>query len=153
MDGWLRPSKRSEIAGRSILPAEDQDTIQHERRDDVSVDETKPHVGGTVALREPTDLPAGAVLTVTLEDVSKMDAMSETLGTCVIDSLEQLPVSFSIEYDSTLIVDEHAYGVRARVEFEGALLHTTDTHHPVLTRGSSNRVDLSLASVPTRGGT
>lgn len=119
----------------------------------MSIDGTKAHIDGTVGTREPTNVPAGAVLTVTLEDVSKMDAMSETLGTCVIDGLEQLPVSFSIQYDPTLIVDEHAYGVRARVEFEGALLHTTDMHHPVLTRGASNSVDLSLASVPTRGGT
>ena len=119
----------------------------------MSIDGTRAHIEGTVGSREPTNMPAGAVLTVTLEDVSKMDAKSETLGTCVIDGLEQLPVSFSIQYDPTLIVDEHVYGVRARVELEGALLHTTDMHHPVLTRGAPNSVHLSLASVPTRGGT
>ena len=68
----------------------------------MSIDGTKAHIDGTVRSREPTNVPAGAVLTVTLEDVSKMDAMSETLGTCVIDGPEQLPVSFPIEYDSTL---------------------------------------------------
>ena len=119
----------------------------------MSIDGTGAQIEGTVASREPTNVPSGAVLTVTLEDVSKMDAVSETLGTCVIDGLEQFPVSFSIQYDPMLIVDEHAYGVRARVEFEGALLHTTDMHHPVLTRGASNTVHLSLASVPTGGGT
>lgn len=119
----------------------------------MSIDGTKAHIEGTVGSREPTTVPAGAVLTVTLEDVSKLDAMSETLGVCMIDGLEQLPVTFSILYDPTLIVDEHVYGVRARVEFEGALLLTTDMHHAVLTRGAPDTVHLSLVPVSNGGRT
>ena len=113
--------------------------------------ETTAHIHGSVSLREPSVVPSGAVLTVTLEDVSRVDAMSDTLGVCVIDALETLPSSFSIPYDRALIVARHAYGVRARIEHEGSLLYTTDTNHPVLTRGAPNTIHLSLVPASTGG--
>lgn len=105
-------------------------------------------VTGTIAYRERMALPPGAVATARLEDVSRADAPATVVGEHVVQPTGQVPIRFSIPYDPERIDERHTYAVRATITAGGRLLWTTDTHHPVLTRGHGDRVDLMLRRVP-----
>lgn len=80
---------------------------------------------GQVTYRERKMLPPGAELTVTLEDVSKMDVAST-----IISSTSQIiqggpPYSFSLSYDKSAIDERMQYSVRAKILLENKLLFTS----------------------------
>lgn len=93
---------------------------------------------GTVTYRPRIALPPDAVLTVRLLDVSRADAPSVTLAeTRVGTDGGQVPLPFSLDYDSGDVQPRNRYVVRAEIsDASGALLWTTDTAVPVLTRGA-----------------
>jgi uncharacterized lipoprotein YbaY/heat shock protein HslJ/uncharacterized lipoprotein NlpE involved in copper resistance len=101
-------------------------------------------ISGTATYRERIALPPGAVLELSLEDVSRADAPAKELGRVRIENLGNPPFEFEIPYDSEAIDDRHSYAVRATIRAGGKLLFTTDTNYPVLTRGAGNEVELLL---------
>ena len=107
-----------------------------------------PEVTGTVAFDAPEGLPVTAVLEVTLQDVSRAGAPSETIGLTRVTAPKASPVPFAIEYDPAIIADTHEYAVRARILDGDRLLFTSDTRHAVITRGSGTTATLSLEKVP-----
>jgi uncharacterized lipoprotein YbaY len=107
-----------------------------------------PEVTGTVTFDEPAGLPATAVLEVTLQDVSRADALAQTIGVTRVVAPKTSPVPFAIAYDPAAIVDSHEYAVRARILDGDRLLFTTDTRRGVLTRGHGNTTALTLTKVP-----
>lgn len=102
---------------------------------------------GTAAYRERIALPPEAVLEVRLEDVSRADAPSRTLAMKQY-ALSGVPMDFTLEYDDALIRDGLSYVLRATISMNDRLLFTTDTAHPVLTRGAGSHVDITLVKVP-----
>lgn len=88
-------------------------------------------VRGSVFYRERIALPAGAIVTVQLLDVSRADAPSTTLAEVVLRPERQVPIPFSLEVDPSAFVAGHRYAVAARIEVDGRLRWTTDTAHPV----------------------
>jgi uncharacterized lipoprotein YbaY/uncharacterized lipoprotein NlpE involved in copper resistance len=106
-------------------------------------------VQGTAAYRERIVLPPGAVFEATLEDYSRADAPADVLGRVRMESPGQVPIRFEIPYDLSRIQERHAYSVRGRITVDGQLWFTTDTVHPVLTRGHPGRVELVLRRVST----
>ena len=102
---------------------------------------------GTATYRERMALPPGAVLEVTLEDVSRGDAPGETIASTRIESPGMPPISFRLAYDQRRIVSSRRYGVRARITAADALLFITDTVVPVLTSGGVSPVALTLRRV------
>lgn len=90
---------------------------------------------GSVTYRERMALPAGAVVTVQLVDVSLADAPSVTLAEVRIAPDLQVPVPFELSYDDAAVVANHSYSLQARIDAEGQLLFITKTHFPVLTGG------------------
>jgi uncharacterized lipoprotein YbaY/heat shock protein HslJ/uncharacterized lipoprotein NlpE involved in copper resistance len=101
-------------------------------------------VSGTATYRERIALPPGAVLEVSLHDVSRADAPAKELGSVRIENLGNPPFEFEIPYPPEAIDDRHSYAVRATIRAGGKLLFTTDTSYPVLTRGACNEVELLL---------
>lgn len=104
-------------------------------------------VRGTAAYRERIALPPGAILEVTLEDVSLADAPAKELGSVSIEDPGNPPFEFEIAYDPAQIDDRHTYAVRATIRLAEKLIFTTDTTYPVLTRGAGKEVELMLRRV------
>ena len=107
-------------------------------------------LSGTVTYRPRIALPPNAVLSVKLLDVSRADAPSITLAeTRVGTDGAQVPLPFSLVYDSADIQPRMRYVVRAEIlDAQGVLMWTTDTAYPVLTQGAPmSDVEVVLAQV------
>lgn len=101
-------------------------------------------IQGTASYRERIALPPGAVLEVTLQDVSLADAPAMTLGSVRLTNPGSPPFAFKIPYDPGAIDDRHSYAVRATIRVGESLLFTTDTMYPVLTRGADDEVEVIM---------
>ncbi|KJG26625.1 hypothetical protein UB37_01535 [Photobacterium iliopiscarium] len=76
-------------------------------------------------------LPSGAVLNVTLEDVSLADAPSVTLSTESMDIAGAPPYPVTLNYDANKVQANHRYSVRATVKVDDKLIMTsTSTMDP-----------------------
>ena len=107
-------------------------------------------LSGTVTYRPRIALPPNAVLSVKLLDVSRADAPSVTLAeTRVGTDGDQVPLAFSLDYNSADVEARNRYVVRAEIfDAQGVLLWTTDTAYPVLTNGApTDDVEVVLAQV------
>lgn len=93
---------------------------------------------GTVVYRERMALPVNATIDVRLLDVSLQDVPSRVLAQQTIEAAGQsVPIAYALDYDPTQVRDGMSYAVRAEIRgADGRLLWTTDTVHPVLTRGA-----------------
>ncbi|HET8625126.1 MAG TPA: YbaY family lipoprotein [Gemmatimonadales bacterium] len=104
----------------------------------------KGAVRGTASYRERMALPPGAVLEVSLQDVSKADATAEVIGQARIENPGNPPFRFEIPYDPSRIDPRHRYAVRAQILVDGKPFFVTDRHYGVLTEGMGNEVDVML---------
>lgn len=87
---------------------------------------------GAVALRQPAELPADALLTVTLEDVSRADAPAVTLAqTQTTLHGQQPPIGFSLVYPGPAVQPGAVYAARARLTMGDQLLYTTTEQNRV----------------------
>jgi uncharacterized lipoprotein YbaY/heat shock protein HslJ len=107
-------------------------------------------VTGTAGYRERIAMGPGVLFEARIEDVSRADAPSVVIGSVRIEDAGNPPYAFAIEYDAAAIIDTHTYAVRASLSKDGALLFTTDTMEPVLTRDAPNSVDLTMVRVASR---
>ena len=105
-------------------------------------------ITGTVSYRESHPMPPSAVVIVTLADTSVTDAAGK-IGAHVIEQPRTVPVDFSVGFDPADIIDSHSYTVEATISSCDALLWTTDTAYPVITRGNPLTADLLLIAVPS----
>ena len=107
-------------------------------------------VRGTVTYRERVALPPGAVIRVTLSDVSLTDVPATVVAeTTITAGGKQVPFPFELKYDPAAIRPRNSYAVRATILTDDSLAWTTDTMYPVITRESPTRVDLLLKRVAT----
>ncbi|RJG07129.1 hypothetical protein D3870_14960 [Noviherbaspirillum cavernae] len=105
-------------------------------------------VTGNASYRERIALPLGAVVRVTLEDVSRADAASRLIAEQTIRPERQVPIPFSLPYDPALINAANRYAVRATISnAEGRLMWTTTQHYGVITQGNPNHADIMLQQV------
>jgi putative lipoprotein len=107
-------------------------------------------VSGTVSYQQRTALPADAVLTVRIEDISLADAPSETIGEQLIDTKgAQVPIPFDVAFDPDRIQDNHTYSLRAYIkDGNGKFLFTSDTGALVITNGNpTQNVEVNLIPV------
>ena len=91
---------------------------------------------GQVQFSDDVDLPIGAVLIVSLNDISLADAPSVLLAEQLIRNPVGLPIAFRLEYDPDKINQRNTYALKARVDLDGRLPYINDTYHGVLTRGA-----------------
>jgi putative lipoprotein len=104
-------------------------------------------VSGTATKRDRMALPPDAVFEARVEDVSLADARAVVIGSVRIEGPGQVPISFAIDVDPKRIDAANSYAVRATITIDGRLRYTTDTRHPVLTRGAGTHVDIVLRPV------
>ena len=110
---------------------------------------TVGHLKGSATYRERMALPDGAVLVLTLEDVSRADARSEVIARVEVEHPGNPPIAFDIPYDPSRIHPNRSYTLRARIEVDGKLLFTTDRHYPVLGADQSSEINLLMKRVGT----
>lgn len=106
-------------------------------------------ISGQVTYLQRIALPAGATVTVQLQDISLADAPAQILGEQVIVAETQVPIAFRIAYDPAEIEPNHTYALHASIrDGQGDLWFTTTTAHLVLTQGNpSDTVELLLEMV------
>ena len=109
-------------------------------------------VTGTVTYLQRIALSPDAVVTVKIEDVSKMDVAAEVIGEQVIQTEgAQVPIPFEVPYDPDKIVDNHSYSLRVRIEDSaGKLLFINDSAVPVITKGNPTE-NIEVIVVPVGG--
>jgi putative lipoprotein len=103
-------------------------------------------VTGRLFYRERIAMPPGAVLTVSLLDVSRAGAAADLIARLDVPEPGNVPIDFEIPYDRTLIDARHTYSVRATIEVEGRLAWTSDSAHHVITGGAPSEVEIMLVS-------
>lgn len=92
---------------------------------------------GDVSYRQRIALVAGAIIEVSLDDVSLADAPATRLGSTTITTTGQnVPIPFTITYDASVVRPEHSYAVSARITIDGKLRWISTTRHAVLTQGN-----------------
>ena len=114
-----------------------------------------PFVTGTVTYLVRSALPPTAVIEVTLQDISKMDAPAVTLSSQRIEANgKQVPFPYALKYDPAQIDAKNTYVVRATIKDGDQLLFTSTTIIPVITRGAPTRaVEIIVEPVRSSGTT
>jgi uncharacterized lipoprotein YbaY/heat shock protein HslJ len=99
-----------------------------------------PVIEGVATYRDKIALPPHAVFEALLQDGATEIARTTlpAMGS---------PIRFSIAFDPAKIDSRRTYSVRARILVGGRLWLSSDTAHPVLTRGTGRTVDLALKMV------
>ncbi|MGF1724242.1 YbaY family lipoprotein [Photobacterium nomapromontoriensis] len=106
-------------------------------------------VTGTLTYRERIALPDNARITVTLADVSKMDAPAEVISRQVfLAEGKSVPFHYALNFTRDEIIPSHTYTVSARIEVGDKLMFITDTAYRVLTDpAKSQQQNLLLVKV------
>jgi len=104
-------------------------------------------VSGSVAYRERIAMPPGAILTVTLLDVSRADAPGVVVASLTEQDPGNVPIRFELQYDRERIDPRHSYSVRVAIDVGGELWWTSTDAHLVITGGHRSEVDIVLSRV------
>jgi putative lipoprotein len=88
-------------------------------------------VKGEAVYRERIALPPNAVLSVQLADVSLADAPAAIIGEQKVSPAGQVPISFEIKFDSSMIRPRMTYALQARITVDNRLMFISDTSHQV----------------------
>lgn len=86
---------------------------------------TSKTMTGAVLYRERMLLPPGATLTVSLEDVSKMDIASTVIATTSNTINGAPPYAFTIDYPAAAIIERNQYNLRATISINDNLTFTS----------------------------
>ncbi|TGQ66648.1 MAG: META domain-containing protein [Mesorhizobium sp.] len=86
-------------------------------------------VRGEVIYRERIALPPNAVLSVQLADVSLADAPARVIGEQKVTPTGQVPISFAIKFDPSVIQRQMTYALQARITVDDRLMFISDMRH------------------------
>ena len=84
-----------------------------------------------VLYRERIALNGEHLVSVTLYDVSLQDVAALPLASQSLRTDQNVPFSFALRYDPSLVKDGHRYGISARIEHEGQLIYTSTSAYDV----------------------
>jgi len=104
-------------------------------------------VSGTVEFVERIGLTPQSRLEIRLLDVTLADAPAREIASKNIEQPGQSPLSFSLDYDPTLIDPDSTYSVSAKVYDRNKLILVSDTINPVLTGGNGSEVRVRVVRV------
>jgi uncharacterized lipoprotein YbaY len=108
-------------------------------------------VTGTVTYRQRIAMPPGAVVEVSLLDVSRADAPAVVLDKQEIKPTAQVPIPFTLNYDPAQIDERHTYAVQARILVEGKLRFINTKRHAVITQGNPTKLEVVVEMVKSGG--
>jgi len=105
-------------------------------------------VTGLVNSQAATPLPAGAIATVTLADVSRADAPAVTIAEQVISNPEAFPFPFTVIYNLEDIDPRFTYAIGVRItDSTGVLVFINTFSYPVITRDNPSTVEVLVEPV------
>lgn len=116
------------------------------RRVASAVDDTIVTISGTVTYRERLALPAGAVVTVRVSDVSVADAPAPVLAEVTIVPTQQVPIPYAIAVASSAFEDGHVYSLSVRLSVGDDLLFVSDEHLAVDPEPAAQTIDVVVVS-------
>jgi putative lipoprotein len=102
---------------------------------------------GTVTYRQRIALTPEAVLQVELRDVSLQDVEAPLVARSILEKPGQVPIAFTLDYDSAVIDPRHTYAISARITDRGQLQFVTDTRVAVITSGAPTAVEIVVVPV------
>lgn len=108
---------------------------------------------GTVELVEPGPLPPGAIIRVTLADVSRADAPAVPIATTELGPEAGEPYAFSLAYDPGRVDTRFRYAVQTRIESDGKLLYINTRYIDAFASGGTGPVSVPVHRVGAAGGT
>ncbi len=91
---------------------------------------------GNISYRQRIALSPQAEVSIRLEDVSRADAAAILIAESRIRPAGQVPIAFSLPYDSARIEASHRYSLRVRIEENGKLLFINTESYPLPENGS-----------------
>ncbi|MBA1201263.1 hypothetical protein G7009_05700 [Pseudomonas capeferrum] len=94
---------------------------------------------GEVFYLQRIALPPSATLSVSLQDVSLMDAPAVTLARQNGPIKGSVPLPFHLEYDPAQVKPGHRYAISARIELDGKLLFINTEQHAVRLDGQDSQ--------------
>ncbi len=84
-------------------------------------------------------LPPGSIVSVTLEDVSRMDTTSEMLSKVAVEATGGPPYQVAINYDPAAIKEKKSYNLRAQIyNGEQLLFSSTERIDPFKPQGNDH---------------
>jgi len=98
---------------------------------------SKASLEGEVFYLQRIALPPAATLSVSLQDVSLMDAPAVTLASQNGPVKGNVPLPFRLTYDPAQVQPGHRYAVSARIELDGELLFINTEQHAVQLDGQA----------------
>ena len=104
-------------------------------------------LNGTVTYTQRMALTPQAEVQVELRDVSAQDDASTLIAKQLIATPGQVPIPFSLEYDTTKIRGGRTYAISARIVDRGQLQFITDTRIPVLTGAAQGPIEIVVVPV------
>ena len=103
---------------------------------------------GTVTYLQRVALTPEAEVQIELRDVSRADADAPVIAKQILRPAgKQVPLAFSLDYDTAEILPGRAYAVSARITDRGQLAFVTDTRVPVLTGGAPTNAEIVVVPV------
>lgn len=100
----------------------------------------------SVWYRERIMVPTGAVIHVSLLDVSRMDAPSETIASTEVEAEGGPPWEISVQYDPQKIDPRFTYSLRSWIDHEGQLLFTSTEAIDPFNSGDPVKIMLSRSA-------
>lgn len=107
-------------------------------------------IEGTVWYRERMLLPPDAEVSITLEDVSRLDVRSELIAVTRFMPQGGPPWNFTLEYDPAKIHEKGRYALRARIEAGGRLIFTSTEHIAAFGRKPEKPVKILVSQVSSQ---
>ncbi|MBW4542814.1 MAG: YbaY family lipoprotein [Myxacorys chilensis ATA2-1-KO14] len=105
-------------------------------------------VSGTVSYLQRIALPPNAVVEVQLQDVSRADAPAVTISEQTIPlNGRQVPIPFSLSYDSATIRPTNTYTIAARILIDGKARWRNTSAYRVITQGKPTSVDVIVNQI------
>ena len=101
-------------------------------------------ITGSVWYRERMMVPPDAEISVSLEDVSRMDVSAEVIATTGFAAQGGPPWDFSLEYNPRKLNDKGRYGLRVRIEVDGRLMFVTTEHIPAFEHDSNTPIKIMV---------
>ena len=102
-------------------------------------------ITGSVWYRERMMVPPDAEVSVSLEDVSRMDVSAKVIATTGFIAQGGPPLDFILEYDPTKLNDKGRYGLRVRIEAGGRLMFINTEHIPAFENDAKSPVKIMVS--------
>jgi putative lipoprotein len=130
------------------VPTGDGKMILQDCKLNIALNSEMSTISGTVAYRQRMALPTNAVILVQLVDITNSQAQPFVIAQQSLNlGQRQVPVPFSLKYDSKKLEPNHTYGLSAKITVDDKVWFATETPHPVLGEGKPSHVDLLLQQV------